>query len=131
MLKQYAELTKEEILNTVWPGPISVILKAKNTLPNYLLSSSGTISFRVSSSKFLEEIFKQIDFPIISTSANPEGFVAVNSPTEIHSYFQRYDKFVVYPDIYNDITSDSPSTIADFTKDPIKIIRKGAYKIAF
>jgi L-threonylcarbamoyladenylate synthase len=132
MLSRYAQVDKHlKLLELVWPGPVSVVLNTKDTVPEWIDMGKKKVSFRTSSAKFISEVFKFIDRPIITTSANPEGFTIANTPTEIMAYFNEFEKVAIFPDTYDDITSHVPSTIVDLTIEPPKILRKGAYNIVF
>ena len=133
MLSVYAELSDDvrEFLESVHPSSVSVVLKAKKKLPEWLLNSEGTACFRIGIGKFVKQLFEYYDRPLISTSANPEGLPIATGAEEVLAYFQNYDRLAIAPDLFGDVKGDIPSTIIDFTgKDPI-VIRQGSFKIAF
>ncbi len=133
MLEHYAELDKHVLglMETLWPGPVSVVLKAKNKLPEWMADKHGHACFRVSSSKFASKLFEYIDRPIVSTSANPETFPIAKTMEEVIAYFQSQERMAVMPDLFEDAKGSLPSTIIDLTKQPPKILRKGAFNIVF
>ncbi|HOW17108.1 MAG TPA: L-threonylcarbamoyladenylate synthase [bacterium] len=133
MLETYAEMSTRvrELMSVLWPGPVSVVLKAKPKLPEWMIEKNGNACFRVSSSKFAEKVFEYIDRPIVSTSANPEGFPIAKDISEVVSYFQSQEQLSVFPDIYEDVKGRLPSTIVDLTLDKPKVLRKGAFNIVF
>jgi len=133
MLEKYAEINNyENFIKSLWPAPVSLVLKAKELLPAWLKDEKGNTCFRISSSKFVQELFdKFIDVPIISTSANPHKYPVAKDPLEIASYFPNEERITIFPDIYNDLNKNIPSTILDLSTDKPKVLRKGAINIVF
>lgn len=132
MLSLYAETEdKESFLNVAWPNAVSVVLKAKKKLPEWMVDKDGNACFRISSAKFVQELFEYFDRPIVSTSANPEGFPIAQNMNEVLAYFQNDERLLVFPDIYSDVKGSIPSTIIDLTKKPPKVLRKGAFNVVF
>ena len=132
MLGVYAEIEGlEQFLNVAWPHAVSFIIKAKARLPEWMIDKKGNACFRISTSQFTKKLFEYIDRPIISTSANPEGFPVATDPYEVAAYFQNSERIAVFPDLYNDVKGSTPSTIIDLTKTPPKVVRKGAFNIVF
>jgi len=132
MLGVYAEIEGvEQFLNVTWPNAVSFVLKAKKRLPEWMIDKNGNACFRISTAQFTKKLFEYIDRPIISTSANPEGFPVATDPYEVAAYFQNYDRLAVFPDMYNDVKGRTPSTIIDLTQTPPKVVRKGAFNIVF
>jgi len=133
MLEKYAFTnTYKNFIKSLWPAPVSIVLKAKEQLPAWLKDEKGNACFRISSSKFVSELFdKFIDIPIISTSANPHGYPVAKDPLGIASYFPNEDRLTIFPDIYNDLNKNIPSTILDLSSEKPKVLRKGAINIVF
>jgi len=132
MLAVYAEIEgQEQLLTLAWPNAVSFVLKAKKRLPEWMIDKDGNACFRISKAQFVKKLFEYIDRPVISTSANPEGFPVAIDPYEVAGYFQNQERFAVFPDLYNDVKGRTHSTIIDLTKVPPKVIRKGAFNIVF
>lgn len=66
-------------LSSFWPGPLTLLLPARATLPEILTGGSGSIAARVSSHPAARALALACDFPIVSTSANISGRPAVTS----------------------------------------------------
>ncbi|MCF7794793.1 threonylcarbamoyl-AMP synthase [Patescibacteria group bacterium] len=90
MAKKYAKINnkQEKYLESIWPGPITVVLEAKNTVVNDLALKEGSIAIRNPGSVFLIDIIKKINNPIISTSVNTSGNNSLNSVLDIKELFQ-------------------------------------------
>ena len=61
-----------------WPGPLTLVLPKKNTIPNIVTSGKNTVGVRVPWHPFTLELLKELDFPLAAPSANPFGYI---SPT--------------------------------------------------
>ena len=118
----------EALLKKAWPGPLTVILKAKKDLPGYMTSSKGTVALRVPNHKSLLSVLQHFD-GLFSTSANltgqavPESFENIDKSLVEHVVAlvgQTIDKGHHYPVI--------PSTIIDCSDNSIKVIRQGTFK---
>lgn len=53
--------------------PLSVIYKANDRLPPFVVSDKGTVAFRVTRDPMLRELVSMLGAPLISSSANPGG----------------------------------------------------------
>lgn len=112
--------SQKEILNKVWPGKVSVILKCSLKKFNYLHRGLETIAFRIPKNKLLVEILK-ISGSLIAPSANQEGKKPAKTIAEAKKYFG--DKIIYYG--VRKIIGE-PSTLIKLKNGKFEIIRKGA-----
>ncbi|MBF13118.1 MAG: threonylcarbamoyl-AMP synthase [Legionellales bacterium] len=56
-----------------WPGPTTWVFPAATNLPHWLVSDCQTIAIRMTSHPIARALCKQLDKPLISTSANLAG----------------------------------------------------------
>lgn len=127
MAKEIAEISslQQEFLNSVWPGKVTAILKSKGKILREL-ELNGTIAVRVPNYEFLESLLTQ---PLSGTSANLSGYPSISDSKEILNQFEDRE---FKPDVLIDagkLEDSLPSTIVDMTKEPIKVVRKGAITI--
>lgn len=102
----------KEILEKIWPGPVSVAL-------------SKNLSFRLPKNKFLIDLIKKTG-PLVAPSANPEGLAPASTITEAKEYFR--DKVNFYLSAKRKLTGQ-PSTLISIKKGQITILRHGKYKL--
>lgn len=76
---------KKLICQTV--EPISWIVKANNSLPDWLTNSQRTVAIRITQHPVVSELCQQLGHPIVSTSANPRGKKTCRNALEAHKYF--------------------------------------------
>jgi len=140
------ELLPERILRFLsrcWPGPVTVIFKAKPGLPSHLLSPEGTIALRAPAHEGLQEILPEFD-GLFSTSANKAQEPAPQSIAQISPELLEKVACVVVDEHREKIVSDKPSSIIDFSQIdfsqegasglpyvalPFKVVREGLYSI--
>jgi L-threonylcarbamoyladenylate synthase len=126
MAKNFAfiDTWQEKILNKLWPGKVTAILKRKDKLPKILFGKKKTIGLRIPDYKFINILFKKLNIPLTGTSANISGKPASTKIKEVINQFKNKNN---QPDLILDagnLKPSSPSTVIDLTGKRIKILRK-------
>lgn len=119
------DLKVEKILNRIWPGPVTVVLRKKDIIPYILTGYGETVAVRIPDNKFISELMRKIDFPVTTTSANISGEKNLLKPEEI---IKKLGKKNPSPDLFinaGEIKNPIASTIIDLTAPIPKIIRMG------
>ena len=113
----------QKIINYVWPGPVTLIFKAKKSLPHYMKEASGTIALRIPDHEGLRSLLHF--YPgLFSTSANLHAEPIPERLTEINEVIKEKVKVACFDEGKQDY-GQTPSTILDCTTDQIKVIREG------
>ncbi|MBT4763354.1 MAG: threonylcarbamoyl-AMP synthase [Bdellovibrionaceae bacterium] len=75
MATEYAEVPSgiKTLLSLVWPGPVTVILKATALVPEWIHTETGYVGMRCSSHDFVQSVMRKIEVPLVTTSANYSG----------------------------------------------------------
>jgi L-threonylcarbamoyladenylate synthase len=117
---------QKKFLESVWPGKVSVVLPCTSKKLDYLHRGTKTIAFRMIGprNKNLLKILKSVG-PLVAPSANPQGLPPAKKRSEARKYFgKEVDAYVCVG------TKDSkPSTLIEYKKGKLFIIREGAVKI--
>ena len=118
--------TVSRLITKFWPGPLTLILKARD-LPDLLKGPSGGIGFRVSSHPVARELLTEFGRCVTATSANSTGKKPASSMNELRAYFEKTN--ILALDAGN-TPGGLPSTVLDFT-DPkkFKVVREGAISL--
>ncbi|MBT3456309.1 L-threonylcarbamoyladenylate synthase [bacterium] len=120
----------KKIIDAFWPGPITMILKAKKSLPQFITSSSQAIALRMPLHKGLLNLLQHFD-GLFSTSINKTGQPVCQKFSDIdehvlknvlHLIGENSDPKFVYP--------STASTIIDCTASQLKVVREGAITCA-
>ena len=67
----------QRLARDYWPGPLSILLPAKPSLPQNLTGGSGLVAVRVSPHPVARALCEACGVPIIASSANISGFPPV------------------------------------------------------
>ena len=124
LIKEYAFVNPkyQNIINKFMPGSLTVLLKAKKNVPDYVTHSTGIIGIRIPSNDVALSLLREIYKPILVPSANRSGQHPLKNSDEVIKEFNDELDYVVPGKCENGI----PSTIIDLTGDEIKIIREGS-----
>ena len=115
----------EKILNRIWPGPITVVLRKKDIISDVLTGNGETVAVRIPDNEFISMLMKKIDFPITATSANISG---ENNLLKSKEIIDKFKKAKFAPDLFidvGDVKNPTASTIVDLTTEVSKILRVG------
>ncbi len=98
------------------PGPVTVVLPARNSVPDVLTGGTGMIGIRFPSHPVALRLIEMFDSPITATSANLSGSKDPVTPDECHV---AYDLLIDAGKL-----PGTPSTVIDLVSGDI--IRSGA-----
>lgn len=113
----------EILMDTFWPGPLTIILKASSIVPSVLTAEKGTIGIRVSPDPICMILLNNFKKPLVSTSANPSGSNPATSAKKLMEYFNSDIDIVIDGGQRN---QTSVSTIIDLSNGKANIKRTGA-----
>ena len=116
----YVDERSKVIINRFVPGEITLILKAKEDLPSYVVSKEGMVGVRVPDDDFVRDMIRKIGTPLLVPSANRSGEPPLIKGIEVAEAFENEIDAVVL----GEATSLIPSTIVLIDKD-VSIIREG------
>jgi L-threonylcarbamoyladenylate synthase len=69
------------------PGPLSIILKKKKSVPDSVTSGLKTIGIRVPDNKIFQKLIEEFGKPLAATSANISGKKSALTSEEVKIYF--------------------------------------------
>ncbi|MFH1832304.1 MAG: L-threonylcarbamoyladenylate synthase [bacterium] len=118
------------LLARCWPGPVTLVFKAKPGLPSFLVSPEGTIALRCPSHAGLRRLLRYFE-GLFSTSANLSGKPMPTCVNEIPESIIEQIMYIVL-DRDNNCLKTVSSTIldcSDVKKSGIRVVREGAYGV--
>ena len=120
MAKKLAEILPEQenLLKNFWPGKITVILKKKKNLKIYG-TQKESIALRVPKYPLLNEILKEINFPLSGTSANISG----KKPKNFKEILNQFEKEKPDLAVFGGEIFRKPSLILDLREEHPSILR--------
>jgi L-threonylcarbamoyladenylate synthase len=117
----------DKLMRHFWPGPLTLVLPARNDIPRPLVNSTGGVGVRISSQSIATAIVSMLGQPVTATSANPSGQPGAQTLAQAQNYFAgRIEVFIDG----GTLTSATGSTVAAVTEREIKMIRAGEISIA-
>ena len=111
------------IMNCFWPGAVTLIFKAKDTLPANLTADTGKVGIRMPQHPVALALSKAVGCPLTATSANIAGDSGCSRVSDIDPRI--LDKVDLILDA-GPLKGGIGSTVVDVTVDPPKILREGA-----
>ncbi len=116
----------KELLSKCWPGPLTIIFKARKNLPDFLKSEKDTVAIRCPKYSPLLEVLKHFD-GLFSTSANKSSRPAPQTVEYLDPKIIEQVKYVVR-DVESTLPTN-PSTIIDISSGQVSVVRRGAYPV--
>lgn len=105
-----------------WPGPLTMVLKARSELSRTLTGREGKIGIRWPDSPFLQSWMGRIPGPLVSTSANLSGRELMTSVRELKRVFGPQVDLFLHS---SGPMSEAASTVLDLTCLPPRVLRGG------
>lgn len=122
-LHQVAEVSDiaEKLAKAFMPGAITLILKKKQGLKDYVTNGLDTIGIRMPDDAFVTSLIQACGKPLLVTSANLSGEETGVCDEQVLSQLNgRIDAIVM-----GEAKGKEASTIVDISGDEIKILREG------
>lgn len=114
-----------EPLLGLWPGGITLVFKAGDSVPADLTGTTGKIGIRMPAHPVAKALAERFGSPITGTSANLAGCPATAKVTELDPSIGCQVDLVLDAGV---LAGGFGSTILDVTCWPVKVIREGAVK---
>ena len=127
MAREYLEWNDllESLSVKYWPGPLTVVGKAKGGLAQGVISPENTLAVRVSAHPVVRYLSENLGRPLVATSANISGAGDSYSAGEIIKSFEQNE---IAPDAIIDagnLPPAKPTTIVSLADGLMKILRQG------
>ena len=125
-IKKYAEVDEviEKVIKAFMPGPLTIILKKKDSVNDKITNGKDTIAIRIPLDPTLLKIVKGLKEPILLTSANKSGEDPALSSEEVVDIFNEEIPLVVKGKCKYNLAS----TIVEIKDKSVNIIREGIIK---
>jgi L-threonylcarbamoyladenylate synthase len=114
--------TAKKLMSVFWPGPLTLVFKARDSVARELTAGTGTIGLRLSGSALVADLLRFLDMTITGTSANLSGG---RSPETAEMVAETIGSGI---DLILDggkTPGGRPSTVFDVSVDPPLLVRDG------
>lgn len=111
------------LMDRFWPGPLTLLIPAREGLSEYLTANTGMIAVRIPGESFALCLAREAGFPVTATSANLSGMQPAANADDVIKYFGGGLDLVIDD---GPSSGGQPSTIVDVSGGRIRIVRHGA-----
>lgn len=73
----------KKLADKFWPGPLTLLLKKKNIIPDLVTAGLDTVGIRCPDHVLTRQLLKKLPFPLAAPSANPFGYVSPTKPQHV------------------------------------------------
>lgn len=116
----------KKLADVYWPGPLTIVLKAKSCVPDIVRAGGDTVGLRCPDHPLLRKLLESVDFPLAAPSANPSGERSPVTAEEVWRYFDGKISGVIDG---GKCTLGKESTLIDLSQTPYTVLREGAVPI--
>lgn len=115
-----------EIMKTLWPGPITVLLKKSVKIPSVVTAGLDTVAVRIPGNPLALSLIEESGVPIAAPSANIATRPSiVDSKDAVRDLSGKVDMILDAGRTFFGIES----TIINVMSDPVELLRPGAFEV--
>ena len=121
IVKDISEI-EYKIMGKFFPGPLTIILKKRDIVPDIVTAGKETVGVRMPSGEIVQQLLEKANVPIACPSANISGEPSGTNIKEIKKHFKNN------VDLLNDGGESElglASTIVQVVDGKVQILRKG------
>lgn len=128
-LDQLKDLAQEvsdnarRLMERFWPGPLTLVFKAKSQLPDALTAGTGTIGIRLPGHPLTLKLLETLERPLTAPSANISGVEEPATAQQVEKTLGEQLDVIIDG---GPTPGGRVSTVLDTTQNPPKLIREGA-----
>ena len=125
-MARYCEEIPEQayaLAERFWPGPLTIVLKAKDSVPEIVRAGGETVGLRCPDHPLTLALLKKAQIPFAAPSANPSGAPSPKTAEEVKGYFDGKIAAIVDG---GPCGLGKESTLLLMTTKPYRVLRQGA-----
>ncbi|HEX8493240.1 MAG TPA: L-threonylcarbamoyladenylate synthase [Pyrinomonadaceae bacterium] len=113
----------EQVCQRHWPGPLTIVVRARSAVPVELTAGTETIGVRLPDDEGVREFVRACGGALTATSANVAGEPPARTAQEVADSFPAGLGLIIDG---GSAQSDQPSTVLDLSGREPRLIREGA-----
>lgn len=113
----------KKLAERYWPGPLTIVLKAKSLVPEIVRAGGETVALRCPDHSLTLKLLNEASLPLAAPSANPSGEPSPKNAEKVIEYFDGKISAVIDG---GECGIGTESTIIDMSKTPYRILREAA-----
>ncbi len=110
-----------KLIDTFWPGPLTMLFKPKSSIPEYI--TDDLIGIRLPGNSITRKLLSALNHPLTAPSANFSGEDPTTSAEHVKDRLGNKVDLILDAGICK---GGDPSTLVDTTQTPVRLIRAGA-----
>lgn len=114
------------LMEQYWPGPLTLVFRANAQVVPLLTAGTGSIGLRVPGNLLTRKLLASVGGALTGTSANRSG---MKSPSKASDAAADMGDLVDLILDGGETPGGKPSTIADVSAGPVRILRQGAVRL--
>jgi len=111
------------LMETFWPGKLTIILKARPVIPSVLTGGTGRIGIRLAEHAVSRGVVAALQRPITGTSANLSGLPGCRRVEDLHTAVLSAADLVLDAGV---LKPGRGSTVVDVQSTAVQVLREGA-----
>jgi L-threonylcarbamoyladenylate synthase len=115
-----------DLIDAHWPGPLTIVFEASESVPAHIVGSDRTIALRIPNDTLTQSILRACGMPLVAPSANVRGRRPCLCPDEVLEHFS--GKIGLLLD-GGEIESTQPSTIVAVRARRFEVLRQGQVSV--
>lgn len=129
MAQKYGDFSGKalDLAEKYWPGPLSIVVPRKSSLPAFFNQTEEFVSIRYSDYPFCSELVKEFGKPIVTTSANLSGMPPFYK-VELAQFKDLVEKIDLVVD-GGELVGNKPSTVVRIEGAKIAVLRQGGIEV--
>jgi L-threonylcarbamoyladenylate synthase len=85
----------EILFKSFSPGPLTVVLKKKDIIPDIVTAGLDTVGIRIPNHPMTLRLLRELDFPLAAPSANPFGYISPTSAKHVQDQLDSKIKYIL------------------------------------
>ena len=106
-----------------WPGPLTIVLKARPEIPEIVRAGGETVGLRCPDHPLTLALLREAGLPFAAPSANPSGAPSPKTAAEVSGYFDGRIEAILDGGAS---TLGTESTLVSLAAAPYRVLRRGA-----
>lgn len=120
------DATARSLMARHWPGPLTLVLRARPLVPVEVTAGTGTVGVRLSPHPVATGLVSALGAPVTAPSANPTGLEPPTTAEGVRRHFGGAIELILDG---GPSGGGAASTVLDVTADPPRLIRPGAVRL--
>ncbi len=121
-IAEIANSMAARVIEKFLPGPLTVVLRSKLDNVAGVVGADGKIGIRISSHPFIQSLCRQVDTPLIATSANISGKADCRTEGEVLAAFKGVVPLII---LETATLTERSTTVVDLTGMRPVLLRDG------